>query len=137
MLPDTQRLLRDPGTESVFGLVAPVGADLDWLEQKLADLLRLYDYDAGSIRLTEAANLDRGEFDFDTPPAVGGPRLHVPLHRQRGRRGRSHHHLFPVRAYRGGEGRLPARQRGAGLAKLQGVQTGAERGCQGGQQVRR
>lgn len=52
MLHHTQRLLRDPGTELVFGLVAPVGADLDWLEGKLADLLKLYEYTPKHIRLS-------------------------------------------------------------------------------------
>jgi murein DD-endopeptidase MepM/ murein hydrolase activator NlpD len=43
--------------------------------QMHARLIRL---DALGKRLTEAANLDRGEFDFDTPPAVGGPEDVVP-----------------------------------------------------------
>jgi len=38
--------------------------------QMHAQLIRL---DALGKRLTEAANLDRGEFDFDSPPAIGGP----------------------------------------------------------------
>lgn len=38
--------------------------------QMHARLIRL---DALGKRLTEVADLDRGEFDFDTPPAVGGP----------------------------------------------------------------
>lgn len=38
--------------------------------QMHARLLRL---DALGKRLTEVAGLDRGEFDFDAPPAVGGP----------------------------------------------------------------
>jgi murein DD-endopeptidase MepM/ murein hydrolase activator NlpD len=38
--------------------------------QMHAQLIRL---DALGKRLTEAANLDRGEFDFDNPPAIGGP----------------------------------------------------------------
>jgi hypothetical protein len=33
MLPATDNLLRDPKSELVFGLVAPVGADLETLEQ--------------------------------------------------------------------------------------------------------
>lgn len=38
--------------------------------QMHARLIRL---DALGKRLTEVANLDRGEFDFDAPPAIGGP----------------------------------------------------------------
>ena len=38
--------------------------------QLQARLIRL---DALGKRLTEAADLDRGEFDFDAPPAIGGP----------------------------------------------------------------
>ncbi|MFO7568118.1 MAG: anti-phage dCTP deaminase [Enhygromyxa sp.] len=52
MLPDTERLLRDRGSELVFGLVAPVGADLTWLEEKLATLLQLYGYSPQHIRLS-------------------------------------------------------------------------------------
>jgi murein DD-endopeptidase MepM/ murein hydrolase activator NlpD len=37
-----------------------------------AQLMRL---DALGRHLTEVAKLDRGEFDFDHPPAVGGPRV--------------------------------------------------------------
>lgn len=53
MLPETERLLRDPGTELVFGLVAPVGADLTWIEERLATLLRLYGYTPKHIRLSK------------------------------------------------------------------------------------
>ena len=38
--------------------------------QLQARLIRL---DALGKRLTEVADLDRGEFDFDAPPAIGGP----------------------------------------------------------------
>jgi murein DD-endopeptidase MepM/ murein hydrolase activator NlpD len=38
--------------------------------QMHARLIRL---DALGKRLTEVADLDRGEFDFDAPPAIGGP----------------------------------------------------------------
>ena len=41
MLDETDNLLRDIGAELVFGLVAPVGADLDRLEADLVDLLGL------------------------------------------------------------------------------------------------
>jgi deoxycytidylate deaminase len=52
MLPDTAKLLRDPGAELVFGLVAPVGADLDALEADLANQLRQYGYTPNPIRLS-------------------------------------------------------------------------------------
>jgi murein DD-endopeptidase MepM/ murein hydrolase activator NlpD len=45
------------------------------LGQMHARLIRL---DALGKRLTEVANLDRGEFDFDAPPAVGGPEMPAP-----------------------------------------------------------
>ncbi len=44
MLDETDNLLRDIGAELVFGLVAPVGADLERLESDLVDLLGLYGY---------------------------------------------------------------------------------------------
>ncbi len=47
-----------------------VGALAVRIGQMHARLLRL---DALGKRLTEVADLDRGEFDFDHPPAVGGP----------------------------------------------------------------
>lgn len=47
-----------------------VGALAARVGQMHARLVRL---DALGKRLTEVANLDRGEFDFDAPPAVGGP----------------------------------------------------------------
>ncbi len=47
-----------------------VGALATRVGQMHARLMRL---DALGKRLTEAADLDRGEFDFDTVPAVGGP----------------------------------------------------------------
>lgn len=52
MLSATDKLLRDPGAELVFGLVAPVGADLERLESDLIDLLGLYGYATNSIRLS-------------------------------------------------------------------------------------
>lgn len=52
MLPETEKLLREPSAELVFGLVAPVGADLDTLEADLANQLRLYGYTPSSIRLS-------------------------------------------------------------------------------------
>ena len=51
--------------EQVGALAARVG-------QMHARLIRL---DALGKRLTEVANLDRGEFDFDSAPAVGGPEV--------------------------------------------------------------
>lgn len=52
MLDETAKLLRDPGAELVFGLVAPVGADLERLEADLIDLLGLYGYVPNPIRLS-------------------------------------------------------------------------------------
>jgi len=54
---------RATAEQQISALAARIG-------QMHAQLIRL---DALGKRLTEAANLDRGEFDFDTPPAVGGP----------------------------------------------------------------
>jgi len=51
--------------EQVSALAARVG-------QMHARLIRL---DALGKRLTEVANLDRGEFDFDAAPAMGGPEV--------------------------------------------------------------
>jgi murein DD-endopeptidase MepM/ murein hydrolase activator NlpD len=48
-----------------------VGALATRVAQMQAQLIRL---DALGRHLTEVAKLDRGEFDFDRPPAVGGPR---------------------------------------------------------------
>lgn len=52
MIEPTSKLLRDPGSELVFGLVAPVGADLERLESDLIDQLGLYGYKPGPIRLS-------------------------------------------------------------------------------------
>jgi len=52
MLDETDNLLRDLGAELVFGLVAPVGADLERLEADLIDLLGLYGYSPNPIRLS-------------------------------------------------------------------------------------
>jgi hypothetical protein len=52
MLDATKKLLRDPGSELVFGLIAPIGADLERLEADLIDLLGLYGYKPNSIRLS-------------------------------------------------------------------------------------
>lgn len=52
MLEHTEQLLRDKGSELVFGLVAPVGADLDWLTARLSELLKLFDYTPKVIRLS-------------------------------------------------------------------------------------
>lgn len=54
--------------EQVSTLAARVG-------QMHARLIRL---DALGKRLTEVANLDRGEFDFDAVPAIGGPQEQGP-----------------------------------------------------------
>jgi len=52
MLDGTDKLLRDPGTELVFGLVAPVGADLERLEVDLIELIGQYGYSPNVIRLS-------------------------------------------------------------------------------------
>lgn len=62
MLLDTNKLLRDPGSELVLGLVAPVGADLDALEADLANQLRQYGYTPNPIRLSK---LLKGVRDLD------------------------------------------------------------------------
>jgi len=49
-----------------------VGALATRVGQMHARLIRL---DALGKRLTEVANLDRGEFDFDAAPAIGGPEV--------------------------------------------------------------
>ena len=53
MLESTEKLLRDPGSELVFALVAPVGADLDSFERTLSDHLSQYQYSSIVIRLSE------------------------------------------------------------------------------------
>lgn len=52
MIEPTSQLLRDPGSELVFGLVAPVGANLERLESDLIDQLGLYGYSPNPIRLS-------------------------------------------------------------------------------------
>jgi murein DD-endopeptidase MepM/ murein hydrolase activator NlpD len=59
---------RSVAEQQISALAARIG-------QMHARLIRL---DALGKRLTEAANLDRGEFDFDNPPAVGGPEDSAP-----------------------------------------------------------
>lgn len=84
MLPDTDKLLRDPGSELVFGLVAPVGADLDALEADLVNKLRQYGYTPNSIRLSKLLEgvheldvelKDAPEFDRLMSYMSGGTRL--------------------------------------------------------------
>jgi murein DD-endopeptidase MepM/ murein hydrolase activator NlpD len=65
----TQRALLEK-TRAVVDI--QVGALATRVGQMQAQLIRL---DALGRQLTEVAKLDRGEFDFDRPPAVGGPRL--------------------------------------------------------------
>ena len=48
----SDNLLVDPNAELVFGLVAPVGADLTRLEDELIDLVGLYGYTPNRIRLS-------------------------------------------------------------------------------------
>jgi len=45
MIEPTNKLLRDSTSELVFGLVVPVGADLERLEADLIDLVGLYGHD--------------------------------------------------------------------------------------------
>jgi deoxycytidylate deaminase len=52
MLEETKKLLRDSGSELVFGLVAPIGADLEHLELDLIDQIGLYGYVPNAIRLS-------------------------------------------------------------------------------------
>jgi hypothetical protein len=52
MLPETAQLLLDSSAELVFGLVAPVGADLERLELDLTDQLGLFGYSVHSIRMS-------------------------------------------------------------------------------------
>src|ERR1044071_3691203 len=52
MIEPTKMLLRDPSSELVFGLVAPIGADLERLEADLIDQVGLYGYQPNSIRLS-------------------------------------------------------------------------------------
>lgn len=52
MIEPTSQLLRDPGSELVFGLVAPVGANLERLESDLIEQLGLYGYSPNPIRLS-------------------------------------------------------------------------------------
>jgi deoxycytidylate deaminase len=59
----TDQLLRDPGSELVLGLVAPVGADLDDFERLLRRELELYGYEARTIRLSEL--LPKAQLDVE------------------------------------------------------------------------
>jgi hypothetical protein len=52
MIEPTNKLLRDPSSELVFGLVAPIGADLERLESDLIDQVGLYGYTPNPIRLS-------------------------------------------------------------------------------------
>jgi hypothetical protein len=52
MLQQTEQLLRDAGSELVFGLVGPVGADMELFERDLSDHLRQYGYSPVSIRVS-------------------------------------------------------------------------------------
>jgi hypothetical protein len=73
MLEETAKLLRDPAAELVFGLVAPVGADLDQLQAALVDQLGLYGYHANPIRLSELLTKVRGlGVTLKDAPELGG-----------------------------------------------------------------
>jgi deoxycytidylate deaminase len=52
MIEPTKKLLHDPSSELVFGLVAPIGADLERLESDLIDQIALYGYTPNLIRLS-------------------------------------------------------------------------------------
>ena len=65
--------------ESIVAARATAEQQINALAARIGQMhARLIRLDALGKRLTEAANLDRGEFDFDTPPAVGGPEDVVP-----------------------------------------------------------
>jgi len=64
----TQRATLDKTRATVDDQVAALATRVGRMQ---AQLLRL---DALGRQLTEVAKLDRGEFNFDRPPAVGGPR---------------------------------------------------------------
>ncbi|MGH8134916.1 MAG: M23 family metallopeptidase [Steroidobacteraceae bacterium] len=63
-----QRAALEKTREAVDDQVAALATRVGKMQ---AQLLRL---DALGRQLTEVAKLDRGEFDFDRPPAIGGPR---------------------------------------------------------------
>jgi murein DD-endopeptidase MepM/ murein hydrolase activator NlpD len=65
----TQRTMLDKTRAAVDDQVAALATRVGRMQ---AQLIRL---DALGRRLTEVAKLDRGEFDFEQPPAVGGPRM--------------------------------------------------------------
>jgi len=64
----TQRAMLEKTRATVDDQVAALATRVGRMQ---AQLIRL---DALGRQLTEVAKLDRGEFDFDHPPAVGGPR---------------------------------------------------------------
>jgi murein DD-endopeptidase MepM/ murein hydrolase activator NlpD len=64
----TQRVMLEKTRATVDDQVAALATRVGRMQ---AQLIRL---DALGRQLTEVAKLDRGEFDFDHPPAVGGPR---------------------------------------------------------------
>jgi hypothetical protein len=67
-------LLRDPKAELVFGLVAPVGADLETLEQDLANQLRHYGYTPNPIRVSKLIK-DVRDLDVELKEATEYERL--------------------------------------------------------------
>lgn len=64
----TQRAMLEKTRDAVDDQVAALATRVGRMQ---AQMMRL---DALGRHLTEVAKLDRGEFDFDHPPAVGGPR---------------------------------------------------------------
>ncbi|MDH4259557.1 MAG: peptidoglycan DD-metalloendopeptidase family protein [Gammaproteobacteria bacterium] len=64
----TQQAMIDKTRATVGDQVAALATRVGRMQAQLTRL------DALGRHLTEVAKLDRGEFDFDQPPAVGGPR---------------------------------------------------------------
>ncbi len=79
--PDQEKVLlaawqgeMDVQREEIATARQKVDEDIDALALRLGELqARMIRLDALGERLTEIAKLDRGEFDFSSPPAVGGP----------------------------------------------------------------
>jgi murein DD-endopeptidase MepM/ murein hydrolase activator NlpD len=66
----------DVQREEIFIARRKVNEDMDALALRLGELqAKVIRLDALGERLTEMADLDKGEFDFSTLPAVGGPEM--------------------------------------------------------------
>ncbi len=80
-VPDREAMLVDAMKDEMTAQRAEIGAvqreakdNLDALALRLGQLqAKLIRLDALGERLTEVANLDKGEFDFSSQPALGGP----------------------------------------------------------------